>query len=91
VLAAFSRVEELHEITLQQLLYLSERGRVKVTFRFREDPRTAIKGGRNIQFAARSFEEILAAEIGSGREVSKVWVCGPPAMNLKISKFFKEQ
>ena len=38
MLAAFGHVEDMHAATLEQLQYLAEKGRLKITFKFKEDP-----------------------------------------------------
>ena len=38
MLAAFQHIEDMHIITFEQLLFLAERGRLKLTLKFREDP-----------------------------------------------------
>ena len=38
MLAAFGHVEDIHAATLEQLQYLTEKGRMKITFKFKEDP-----------------------------------------------------
>ena len=35
MLAAFSSIDDIHEITLQQLLFLSEKGRIKLTLKIK--------------------------------------------------------
>ena len=38
MLAAFQHIEDMHVITLEQMTFLAETGRMKTTFKFREDP-----------------------------------------------------
>ena len=38
MLAAFQHVEDMHLITCEQMNYLAEKGRMNITFKFREDP-----------------------------------------------------
>ena len=50
MLAAFQHLEDMHPITLDQLTYLAERGRLRLTLKFREDPQGKIQEGANINF-----------------------------------------
>jgi hypothetical protein len=61
MLAAFNNVADVHAVTFQQLLFLAERGRLKITFKFKEDPKGAVHEGGNIKFAKKGFEDILSA------------------------------
>lgn len=50
MLAAFQHVEDMHMITCEQMIYLAEKGRMNITFKFREDPHERVQQGGNITF-----------------------------------------
>ena len=50
MLAAFQHIEDMHVITFEQMLYLAEKGRLNITFKFREDPQGKVQQGGNITF-----------------------------------------
>ena len=50
MLAAFQHIEDMHIITFEQLLFLAEKGRLKLTLKFREDPKGRVQEGGNISF-----------------------------------------
>jgi len=75
----------MHVITLEQLLYLAQVGRLKITFKFREDPSDKIREGGNIAFTKSGFQDLIEGSIDKGG-VSRVWICGPPGMNIMVSK-----
>ena len=85
MLAAFGHVEDMHMASLEQLLYLAEKGRMKITFKFREDPSDKIREGGNIAFTKSGFQDLIEGSIDKGG-VSRVWICGPPGMNIMVSK-----
>ena len=90
LMAAFAYLDDMHVITLEQLLYLAEKGRLKITFKFREDVHGRVTEGPNIEFTKTSFQNILFDKMGKG-DVSRVWICGPPGMNIMVSKFLREK
>ena len=75
----------MHVITLEQLLYLAQVGRLKIIFKFREDPLENIREGGNIAFTKSGFQDLIEGSIDKGG-VSRVWICGPPGMNIMVSK-----
>ena len=89
MLAAFQHIEDMHVITLEQMIFLAETGRMKITFKFREDPQGKVQESANIKFIRENFESVLAEKVGQG-DVSRVWICGPPGMNINVSKFLRE-
>ena len=89
MLAAFQHIEDMHVITLEQMTFQAETGRMKTTFKFREDPEGKVREGENIKFTKENFQNILEEKIGKG-DVSRVWICGPPGMNIMVSKFLRE-
>ena len=90
MLAAFGHVEDMHAATLEQLQYLAEKGRLKITFKFKEDPHGLVEEGRNVTFTTSGFQNLLEEKIKQG-DVSRVWICGPPGMNQMVSKFMREK
>ena len=90
MLAAFGHVEDMHMASLEQLLYLAEKGRMKITFKFKEDPHGVVEEGRNIDFTSTGFHNLLEQKMSEGN-VSRVWICGPPGMNQMVSKFMREK
>ena len=89
MLAAFQHIEDMHPITLDQLTYLAEKGRLNLTLKFRENPHGKIQEGANIKFTKENFQDILQDKMDKG-DVSRVWICGPPGMNIVVSKFLRE-
>ena len=88
MLAAFQHVEDMHIVTLEQLNYLAEKGRLNLTLKFREDPHGMIQAGNNLSFTKQNFQDILSEKMNKG-DVSRVWICGPPGMNIMVSKFLR--
>jgi hypothetical protein len=89
MLAAFAHIDDMHLITLEQMLFLAERGRMKLTLKFREDPQGKVQASGNISFTTSGFQHILEDKMSKG-DVSRVWICGPPGMNIMVSKFLRE-
>ena len=89
MLAAFGHLEDMHIITREQLLFLAEKGRLNITFKFKEDTQGKITEGANLRFTNSGFQNILAEKMSKG-DVSRVWICGPPGMNIMVSKFLRE-
>lgn len=90
VLAAFNHAEDIHPVTLEQLLFLAEAGRVNLIFKFKEDTQGRVKEGRNVSLTSQSFQSILEQRL-SKEEVSRVWICGPPRMNEGVSQYLREK
>jgi NAD(P)H-flavin reductase len=88
MLAACRHVEDMHIITLEQILYLAEKGRLKITFKFRESPHRRVREGQNISLTSDSFQKLLDDRLKKGG-VSRVWICGPPGMNIMVSKYLR--
>ena len=88
MLAAFQSVEDMHVITCEQMNYLAEKGRMNITFKFKEDPQGRVQQGGNITFTKENFQNILEERLSKG-DVSRVWICGPPGMNIMVSKFLR--
>ncbi|MCF6336006.1 MAG: hypothetical protein L3J12_09715 [Spirochaetales bacterium] len=59
MLAAFAHLEDMHVITLEQLLFLADKGRLKISFKFKEDPQGKVQEGPNISFTKQRFQNIL--------------------------------
>lgn len=90
MLAAFGYIEDIHVATLEQLLYLAEKGRLKITFKFKNNPGSRVQEGKHIGFTTEGFQNLLKEKVDAGN-VSRVWICGPPGMNQMVSKFMREQ
>lgn len=89
-LAAFAHLEDMHPITLAQLLFLAEAGRIALTLRLKEDPSGRVREGPNLRLSRTGFEQLLAERLEK-EEVSRVWICGPPRMNEGVSRFLREE
>jgi hypothetical protein len=64
LLAAFAHLEDMHIITLEQLLFLAKVDRLSITFKFREPPGDVIKEGDSIKFTTKGFQHVLEDKIG---------------------------
>ena len=82
---ALNKLDDIHQVTFEQLLYLAEKDRIKLTFRLKDKDR---KDSKNIKFTQRSFEDLLGEKVDRG-SVSKVWICGPPKMNQNLCAFMR--
>jgi NAD(P)H-flavin reductase len=89
LLAAFQHVDDVHLITLEQLLFLAEVGRLKITFKFKTSPQGKVAEGGNVAFTEKGFHTLLEEKLRA-RDVSRIWICGPPGMNIMVSKFLRE-
>ena len=63
MLAAFNNLKDIHEITLQQLLFLAQKARLKITFKMKENSCGTIAESANIKFSEKGFEDIIAHEL----------------------------
>jgi hypothetical protein len=64
LLAAFAHLEDMHIITLEQLLFLAKVDRLSITFKFREPPGDVIQEGDSIKFTTKGFQHVLEDKIG---------------------------
>ena len=46
--------------------------------------------GPNITFTKKGFQDVLAEKMKKG-DVSRVWICGPPGMNISVSEFMRKK
>lgn len=54
-LAAFAHLEDMHPITLGQLLFLAEAGRMALTLRLKEDLNGQVEEGLNVRISKTDF------------------------------------
>ena len=80
-LIAINEPEDIHPITLGQLIRLSQHGKlVKVVLRVSKNADKLSKSAGNIQFTREYFNKRVLAE-ASVQGFSRVWICGPPKLN----------
>lgn len=89
LLAAFNSLDDIHPITLRQIVFLVSKGRLIFQLKLRETIETCVLL-KNVQLIDECFTDLLEKVLRNG-PVSKVWICGPPKMSESIGKFMKEK
>lgn len=85
---AVNEIEEIHPVTLQQIVRLSEQsGKFKLTMRVGKGGAEFKSEHQAIVLTGERFDSLLMMEMGS-EQYSKVWICGPPTMTTSIVGLF---
>jgi NAD(P)H-flavin reductase len=84
---AVNHIEDIHPITLAQLIELSQKqGQVSVSLRVKDKTGTNILQNSKIVSTDQTFDVLVQNELRNA--FSKVWVCGPPPMNEAMVRLF---
>ena len=70
------------------MLYLSEVGRVKVKLKLKGDLEN-MPDEHSMEETDESFESLVEKMVEEDSNLSKIWICGPPMMNMAVTKVLR--
>lgn len=90
LMLAVHQIEDIHPITLMQLLELVQHSKkFKLTLRLAVEPQEFRGSHPELAYTSERFDKLLIKEMNS-EPFRKVWVCGPPAMTTAIIAEFDQ-
>lgn len=89
-LIALNEPEDIHPITLSQLIALSSNSKtIKVVMRVSKNPEKLSRMTEAIEFTREYFNKRVLTEAAE-KGLSRIWICGPPKLNSDIGKILLE-
>lgn len=90
LLIAVAEPEDIHPITLDQLIKLSSRkSQIKIVLRVSKNADKLSGKGGEIEFTREYFTKRVIAE-AAVKGLSRVWICGPPKLNTDTATVLEE-
>lgn len=80
MLIAVNEPEDIHPITLHQLIHLSSTKGTKIVMRVSKNQQQISAIDSKIEFTRDYFNKRVVAEAGEAG-VARVWICGPPKLS----------
>jgi NAD(P)H-flavin reductase len=81
LILSFHNISDIHPITLEQLIFLSNNHpKFNLTMKIDEEGRKRLSSTK-ILFRSGAFDNLISKELENIKNISKIYVCGPPRMN----------
>ncbi len=84
MLIALNEAEDIHPITLHQLIQLSRAKNIKVVMRVSKNQQDISSLSSKIEFTRDYFNKRVIAEAKESG-LARVWICGPPKLNSETA------